>query len=127
MTAHASRHGQIRFPEQAIALSHVSVTILTFSAGFEVRLMAEKYKIRLFVNPNPRDLLFVAVEVGQLLNRGAVLLDRSMAGHALGCRRETHDVTRIGIRMAILANKTERQMLLVTVRNRLLRSLRFVR
>ena len=127
MTAHASRHGQIRFPEQAIALGDMPVTILAFGAGLEMRLMAKKYKIRLFVDPNPWDFLFIAVELRQLLNRRTVFLDGSMTGHALGGRREAHGIARIGIRVAILTNKTERQMLLVTIRNRLLGSLGLVR
>ena len=65
----------------------------------------------------------IAIESGQLLDRGTVLLSHLMACHAIGGGGEAHGVARIRIFMAILANKTQRNMLLVTVWNELLRSL----
>jgi hypothetical protein len=85
--------------------------------------VAEGHIIRQLVHPHPRDLLVSAIESGQLLDRWAIFLNYLMACHAIGGSGEAHGVARIRILMAIVANKTQSNMLLVTVRNGLLRPL----
>ena len=85
--------------------------------------MAEGHSFRQLVHPHPGNLLVIAVQSGQLLDRRAIFLNRLMACHAIGGSGEAHGLARISIFMAILANKTLRSMLLVTEGNGLLRSL----
>lgn len=123
VAVNTSGHRQIAFPEQAIALSHLSVAFLAFHAGSQMLRMAEGHIIRQLVHPHPGNLLVIAIESGQLPDRRAIFLNRLVACHAIGGSREAHGHARIGILMAILANKPQRNMLLVTVWNGLLRSL----
>ncbi len=96
---------------------------LAFHARSQMPPVAEGHKIRQLVHPHPRDLLVSAIESGQLLDRWAVFLNYLMACHAIGGGGKAYGVAGIRILMAIAATKTQSNMLLVTVRNRLFRSL----
>jgi len=126
MAAHASRHRQISLTEKTIALRDLAMTVLTLRPAVQVRFVAEKNKIRLFVNAHPRNILLVTIERRQLLDGGAVFVNRLMATHALGCSGKAHCVPGGRIRVAGATDEAERQMLLVTIGNGLLWSLQFL-
>lgn len=88
-----------------------------------MRPVAERHSIRQLVHPYPGNLMVIAVKSGQLLDRRAIFPNLLVACHAIGGSGEAHGNARFSVFMAVRANKTLRNMLLVTVRNGLLRSL----
>ena len=85
------------------------------SFGFQVRAMIPIDAGVHCVHARPRDRLLGLCELCQLLNRGLVLRNGGMAGHAPGRFRKLHAIARFGIGVTIGALQADREMRLVTV------------
>src|SRR5882724_10899814 len=96
---------------------------LTGRASLEMAFVAEEDVPGNLVYPHPRDRLFSCGEIGQLLNRRAVLLDGLMASRTLRPRRNAHHFTWVGHLVAIGAFQPQGDVLLMAVWNRLRRRL----
>jgi hypothetical protein len=84
VTTQTPRHRQIAFAEQTIPLGHLAMAVLAFGAGTQMKFVAEVHEIRLSVDPNPGNLLLIAIQSGELSDRRAIRLNGSMAAHAFG-------------------------------------------
>src|ERR1700736_6229666 len=73
-----------------------------------------------FVNAHPGYLPVGCGVLRNLLYGGLVFGNGDVALHALGGVRKSHQLARLGIGVTLLAFQTESEMLLVTIRNRLL-------
>jgi hypothetical protein len=83
--------------------------------------MGPRYSRDYFINAHPGNLLIGCRVLWDLLYGLFVFTDGDVALHALGRVRKSHELARLGISVTLLAFQTERQMLLVTVRDGLLR------
>ncbi len=83
--------------------------------------MAEPDPIWIAINAHPGNWFFIAMILGQLLDRWSIGSNRLMAGHALGCDGKCHLLTRFGIGVTFLAFQSHGNVRLVTVGNRLQR------
>ena len=86
--------------------------------------MAKKDVTGYLVNARPLDLAIRLGNLGELLNRRTVSLDRRVARHAFRCRGEGHHLAGIGVDVAHLALQLEiSRMDLMAERDRLRRRL----
>src|ERR1700688_4283544 len=74
-----------------------------------------------FVNAHPGNLLVGCCVLRDLLYGELVLPDGHVALYTFGGVRESHELARLGIGVALLAFQTKSKMLLVTIGDRLLR------
>jgi hypothetical protein len=102
-----------------IHFGNVSVAHLARHARREMGAMVPVHFRGNRVNPDPRNRILRFSKSGELLDGCTILRDGRMAGHALGCCRKRHVLTRIGIRMAILTLQAKGHVGFVAVRDRL--------
>jgi len=95
---------------------------LALYPGFNMRTVGPRNAGKNGVNADPRNRLFGFRVFRKFLDGWSILGDGYVALHAFVGVREGHQFSRFRIAVAILAFQTEGEMLLVTVRNRLLRS-----
>lgn len=78
----APTHIHFRCLPGYIHLADITVASLAIQTSAKVWLVAEKYKIRLAINLDPRDGGFIFVVVGNLLYKRAVYFNYLVAAHA---------------------------------------------
>ena len=112
-------HGNIFLLPELIPVFHRPVANGTIHVGTRVLLVAEVNKVRERIDRFPREQVIVFLDLGELLNRGAIHLDRLMAGHAVRHSRDLH--LAIGSRdfVASIAFESSLNVLPVTERDRL--------
>ena len=124
---HASRHGQIGFFCEPIALRNSAMTAITSNTGVGVDRVAEVHPAWNLINAYPRHFLVCGGILFQSQDAGCVSFDRTMANHALRDGRERHHLTGIGRSVAIGAFQAEGNVLFVAKRDWLGRRLGRVR
>ena len=67
-----------------------------------MNLVAEVHKIRQMVDPDPGYWLAILIELGELLDTGAVLLDGRMTSHTFGRCWQPHIITGVRHFVAVL-------------------------
>jgi len=100
-------------------IRHLSVAGFAFSPGCEMFAVRPVHTLRNRVDAHPRNGLARLCKRGELLNRGLLRRDRTMAGHASGGRRKSHQISGLGISVAGFALEAESQVGLMAVRDRL--------
>ncbi len=107
-------HADVGFLPQRIARFDRPVAGAAGRARSQVFAMTELDVAGNLVHARPSDRLLRIRKLLQFLDSRRVLRDRHMTSHALGRRRESFDLARIRIRMAVLALEPERNVQLVT-------------
>jgi hypothetical protein len=114
MAFHAVCHGSGLFLGQNGPIRHRSMTNGALDAGLlMMHLMREIHESRKFVDPDPRNRFPLASESFQSLDRGAVLLDRTMAAHAECRARKSRQISGSGDGVAAQAGQSCRRVRLV--------------
>jgi hypothetical protein len=124
MARHARGHRKVCLTKEFVTLGDLTVAVFALCACLKVRLMTKENEFRQFINSDPRDSLFVAIESAELLDRCAVFLNGLVAGHALRRSGNPHRIARVRHGMAIFTDQPDCQMLLVAVRQRLVGRIR---
>src|SRR5262245_20556188 len=107
MTFDAPAHGHLALAEQPIALHYLAVTFLALVIFFETRPVAEAHPLGNAVDPHPSKFAFLLAGGGEFLDMRAIGLHRGMALETDGRFGDPHHLTRIRIRMTLLALELE--------------------
>ena len=102
-------------------LRHISVARLTFYASRKMSAMGPRYSGDHFVNAHPGNLLVRCGVLRDLLYGGLVLRNGDVALHTFGSLGKSHELAGLGIGVTLLAFQTEGKVLLMAIRNTLLR------
>jgi hypothetical protein len=103
-----------------IHLTNIAVTSFTVKTCTEMRLVVEINKIRLKINPHPRDWLSTFIVAGNLLYLWVICINYIVTSHAFLHGWDAGYLRLLGARMAKQTLDTRRNMNLVAVRDRLL-------
>ena len=107
----AAAHGcYIRRFGGDLHVAYVSVARLTFQFCFEVRAMAPVNERRHGIDANPNNWLVIFCKLRKLLDGGFVLSDLAMTTHTFRNVWNRHLISRIGIRVAELAEQLKGNM-----------------